>query len=239
VQDRRRGDSIDGEGKTIVDTPGAGSGEPPGGWYLSKIAQAESLRRSMVVVNNIEPVRLRINEMVAIEERHFNPIVGQSHFVPRLQAPLYALGFARFFQGDFASAAHLLIPQLEPSLRHILKASGADPIKRRDDATEEDRSLDAIITNHRAELISGYLGSAFVGGAGSGLQYQARPCASPRRCSWSVVGRSLLFSRRHLRLLASVSCLLSVFDETMGRVGAPGPGDRGARPMTVHGLPSG
>jgi hypothetical protein len=145
---------IDDEGKTIMDTPGAGSGEPPEGWYLSKIAQAESLRRSMVVVNNIEPVRLHINERVAIEERHFNPIVGQSHFVPRLQAPLYALGFARFFQGDFASAAHLLIPQLEPSLRHILKASGADPTKRRDDATEEDKSLVAIITSHRAELVA-------------------------------------------------------------------------------------
>lgn len=53
--------------------------------------------------------------------------------------------FARFFLGDFASAAYLLIPQLEASLRHILKAHGADPTKRRDDATEEDGSLDAII----------------------------------------------------------------------------------------------
>jgi hypothetical protein len=117
------------------------------------IARAESLRRAMVAANYIEPVRLLINDMVAIEERHFNPIVWQSAFVPRLQAPLYALGFARFFQGDFASAAHVLIPQLEPSLRYILKAHGADPTKRRDDATEEDRSLDAIIGNHRAELV--------------------------------------------------------------------------------------
>jgi hypothetical protein len=66
---------------------------------------------------------------------------------------LYALGFARYLQGDFASAAYLLVPQLEASLRHILKAHGADPTKRRDDATEEDRSLDAIINNHRAELV--------------------------------------------------------------------------------------
>jgi hypothetical protein len=101
---------------------------------------------------------MHISEMVEIEERHFYPIVWQSPFVPQLQAPIYALGFARFFQGDFASAAHLLIPQLETSLRHILKAHGADPTKRRDDATEEDRSLDAIITHHRAELI-GMLGA--------------------------------------------------------------------------------
>jgi hypothetical protein len=143
---------IDDEGKTVVNTAGAGSGEPPDDWYINMIARAESLRRAMVVANYIEPARLHINDAVAIEERHFNPIVWQSVFVPQLQAPLYALGFARFFQGDFASAAHLLIPQLEPSLRHILKAHGADPTKRRDDATEEDRSLDAIIGNHRAEL---------------------------------------------------------------------------------------
>lgn len=144
---------VDDEGKTVVNTAGAGSGEPPDDWYVNMIARAESVRRAVVVANNIEPVRLHINDKVAIEERHFNPIVWQSAFVPKLQAPLYALGFARLFQGDFASAAHLLIPQLEPSLRHILKAHGADPTKRRDDATEEDRSLDAIIGNHRAELV--------------------------------------------------------------------------------------
>jgi hypothetical protein len=144
---------IDDEGKTVVNTAGAAlSEEPPDDWYLNMIARAESLRRAMVVANYVEPVRLLVNELIAIEERHFSPIVWQSAFVPQLQAPLYALGFARFFQGDLASAAHLLIPQLEPSLRHILKAHGTDPTKRRDDAIEEDRSLDAIISNHRAEL---------------------------------------------------------------------------------------
>jgi hypothetical protein len=144
---------IDDEGKTVVNTAGAAlSEEPPDDWYLNMIARAESLRRAMVVANFIEPVRLFIHAWIAIEERHFSPIVWQSPFVPQLQAPLYALGFARFFQGDVASAAHLLIPQLEPSLRHILKAHGADPTKRRDDATEEDRSLDAIVSNHRADL---------------------------------------------------------------------------------------
>jgi hypothetical protein len=144
---------IDDEGRTVVNTGGAAlSEEPPDDWYVNMIARAESLRRAVVVANRIEPVRLHINGTVAIEERHFNRIVWQSAFVPQPQAPLYALGFARFCQGDLASAAHLLIPQLEPSLRHILKVHGADPTKRRDDATEEDRSLDAIIGNHRVEL---------------------------------------------------------------------------------------
>lgn len=142
----------DDQGRTVVNTPGAGFGEPPENWFQHLISRQESIRRAMLVANYIDPVRVLINDRVAIEERHLNPIVWQSHFVPQLQAPLYALGFARFFQGDFPSAAHLLIPQLEPSLRRILKARGADPTKRRDDATEEDRSVDAIIAHHRGEL---------------------------------------------------------------------------------------
>jgi hypothetical protein len=74
---------IDDEGKTVVNTSGAGSGEPPDDWYVNMIAQAESLRRAIVVANRIERVRLHLNEKVAIEERHFNPIVWQSAFVPK------------------------------------------------------------------------------------------------------------------------------------------------------------
>ena len=66
------------------------------------------------------------------------------------------------------------------------------------------------------------------------LCVEARPCASPRRCARSVVGRAMLFARRHLRLLASVSCLLSVLGEKMGRMGATWRGDRGARPLTLQ-----
>lgn len=146
---------LDNEGRTVVNTSGAslGSEEPAEDWFVHMIAQSESYRRAVVVANRIDPVRLLIGQSVTIEERHFAAIVWHSPFVPQLQAPLYALGFTRFFQGDFASAGYLLIPQLEPSLRHILKAHGADPTKRREDATEEDRSLDAIISNHRAELV--------------------------------------------------------------------------------------
>ena len=147
------GKHVDDEGRTIVNTSDAGTGEPPEDWYLRMISQAESHRRADVVANSIDPVRLQISEPIAIEDRHVRPIVGSSPFVSRLQAPLYALGFARFFQGYFASAAYLLIPQLEASLRYILKARGADPTKRRDDATEEDRSLDAIIANHCNDLL--------------------------------------------------------------------------------------
>jgi hypothetical protein len=59
---------------------------------------------------------------------------------------------SRLYQGDFISAAHLLIPQLEPCQRHLLKISGADPSKRADDSTEQDLSLKNIYVRFRPEL---------------------------------------------------------------------------------------
>ena len=75
-----------------------------------------------------------------------------SSFIPESQKPIIALGFTRLFQGDMMSATHLVIPQLEPCLRHVLKINGHDPSKRRDDGTEEDLALGPLLTTFRAEL---------------------------------------------------------------------------------------
>jgi hypothetical protein len=94
------------------------------------------------------PLRARI----AIAEHHLQPMVAASGFVPPTQKPIMILGFARFIQGDMMSAAHLVIPQLEPCLRHILKLSGVSPVKRFDDGTEEERDLVGMLKYHRADL---------------------------------------------------------------------------------------
>src|ERR1700677_1244367 len=101
------------------------------------IDRSESIHRQRTVAAYIEPARLVIQARFGIMPRHFTAIIGHSPFVPELQKPIVALGFTRLFQGDFMSATHLLIPQLEPCLRHLLKISGADPSKRGDDSTEQ------------------------------------------------------------------------------------------------------
>jgi hypothetical protein len=165
---------VDQEGRTVVRTPSLGSGEPSEEWFAHAIGRSENLRRALVVTNSIEPVRQLINSKVAIEERHLDPIVWQSPVVPKTQASLYAIGFTHFFQGNFPSAAHVLIPQLEPSLRYLLKTHGVDPTKRRDDATEEDRSLDSIIINHRTAL-EGILGADLLDGLNRLFNVQPGP----------------------------------------------------------------
>ncbi|MFC3161608.1 hypothetical protein ACFOEQ_27085 [Chryseobacterium arachidis] len=46
-------------------------------------------------------------------------IESKSPFVPEDRLHIYSLGITAGFQNDFVTAAHLLIPQLENSLRHL------------------------------------------------------------------------------------------------------------------------
>lgn len=60
---------------------------------------------------------------VTLEDLTF--IVCENPLIPKGREPLYAKGLIAGLQGDLVIAAHLLIPQLENSLRYILKQNGA------------------------------------------------------------------------------------------------------------------
>jgi hypothetical protein len=144
---------LDGEGRTESKSAGASmSSEPEETWFLRIYDQVEGPRRARLVRGFVNPARLAIQTKFGISERHFSAIVGMSSFIPESQKPIIALGFTRLFQGDMMSATHLVIPQLEPCLRHVLKINGHDPSKRRDDGTEEDLALGPLLTTFRAEL---------------------------------------------------------------------------------------
>jgi hypothetical protein len=65
---------------------------------------------------------------VTLEDLSF--IVYENSLIPEGREPLYAKGLMAGLQGDIVIAAHLLIPQLENSLRHILKQNGSIASKR-------------------------------------------------------------------------------------------------------------
>jgi len=146
---------IDDEGKPVATSPGAETGgDHSDEWYRHQALQNEGFRWQRTVAGIIEPARLTIHTRFLIEERHVEQIVIHSPFVPEYQAPLMTLGLTRFFQGDFMSAAYLLIPQLEPCLRHILKMNGHDPVRQFDDGTEEDYDINAMFTRMRPQLVA-------------------------------------------------------------------------------------
>jgi hypothetical protein len=80
------------------------------------------------------------------------PIVELSPFVPAGYEDIFAVGFARFFGGDFVSAVHTLAPQLENSLRHIRKLAAIDPSSIKNNMTQENRTLSTMLDKDRAAL---------------------------------------------------------------------------------------
>lgn len=144
---------IDGEGRTESKSAGASTdGEPDEAWHFRMIGRSERICRARVVRGFLNPARMVIQARFGISERHFHAIVGLSAFIPEDQKPIMALGFTRLFQGDFMSATYLLIPQLEPCLRQLLRINGIEPSKRRDDGTEEDLSLGVLLSRFQAQL---------------------------------------------------------------------------------------
>ena len=148
----------DADGRPEAKSAGAPHyGEPEESWFRRTIGMAEQINRTRALNGLIDPARRVIQARFAIGERHIRPLVELSPFVPHSQQMILILGFVRLFQLDLISAASLLIPQLEPCLRHILRIRGHDPSKRRDDGTEEDLSLSGMFSSFREQL-EGVLG---------------------------------------------------------------------------------
>ena len=144
---------VDEEGKVIAKSPGlVGDEEDPELALHHLIARLESLRRQSDVEGMIEPARRLIHREHPLDHGDFRLLAEMSPFVPSDRGALFALGFTHFFHGDFVSALHILVPQLENSLRYVLKQAGVEPSAIHSDMTQENRTLSVILTRDRDSL---------------------------------------------------------------------------------------
>ena len=144
---------LDSEGKTVARIDAQGIDEEPGeDWIKAKCVQHMSFVRLQQVQGFIEPARRTLLGRFSVEERHLVPITHTTPFVPPGHGNVFSLGFARMFQGDYVSAAHILFPQLENSLRHMLVLANADPTKVEADLLQGDRALGALLDVNRTDL---------------------------------------------------------------------------------------
>lgn len=143
----------DHEGREIARGPSIGFNEhPTEAWYKEHGIQYMRVVRRFRVHGNIEPARQAIFEQFSISQHHLLPIVQMSSFIPPGHHQIFLLGFARLWQGDYVTACHLLIPQVENSLRHVLQMSGSDVSKIEEDGIEGDRPLNILLSSFRTEL---------------------------------------------------------------------------------------
>ncbi|TPI45484.1 hypothetical protein FJW05_18210 [Mesorhizobium sp. B2-9-1] len=145
---------LDDEGKVIHRTQGGGVGDAADRSAIDQqIAQAEGIRRKIVVGGTIEPARQIVVERHFISDDLLGTVLQYSPFVPPDLVHTFARAYARFFQGDFVSATYILTPLLENSLRHLLKSNGHE-VTIFDDATrtQQDRTISSLFEQMRTEL---------------------------------------------------------------------------------------
>lgn len=111
------------------------------------------MNQSVTALLFVEPAREQITAEHRIEPEDLLPFLSHNPFVPIGREAIYARGLAAGFAGDFLVATHLLIPQVENSLRCLLTlqeqlvSNLTSP-----GGIQQEFSLNKLFDEHQAEL---------------------------------------------------------------------------------------
>ncbi|WP_454238900.1 DUF4209 domain-containing protein [Pseudomonas sp. IAP-CY TE4608] len=152
----------DALGRVIAQAPTINLNEtPPAQWYDHESLRYLDIHYQMEVESRIKPAAQTLMSKFAVDDRHLMIIASTSPFVPSGFEHIYALGLARFLQGDMISACHLLFPQIENSLRHVLSNAGVETSKIDEEMLQEDRTMSGLL-KHRRDQIESIFGADLI-----------------------------------------------------------------------------
>jgi hypothetical protein len=107
--------------------------------------------RQLSAITIIEPCRNEILTCHVPTYESFGEIVYDNPFIPVGREPIFQRGLFEGLRGDFLVATHLLMPQVEDSLRELLRKNGKIASKISNDGLQEDMSLGDLLSDSVAE----------------------------------------------------------------------------------------
>jgi hypothetical protein len=103
----------------------------------------------------IEPIRKQINADHSYDINDFIPIVMNNPLIAPGRESIYAQGLMSGLEGDFLQALHLLIPQFENSVRHVLNQQGVITSSLSSDGIQEEFDLNRTLGMNETENVFG------------------------------------------------------------------------------------
>jgi hypothetical protein len=100
----------------------------------------------------IEPARCQINLDHSVRVNDILSIVSHSPFIPPNREYLFAKGFYAGLTGDFLTSTHILIPQIENSIRYLMWRRGIITSGLDDRGIQNEHNLNSTL--YRAEITS-------------------------------------------------------------------------------------
>jgi hypothetical protein len=111
----------------------------------SAIMERANMHRHLVAGASIKSARDQINREHQVRVEELLPLVTYNVFVPPGREKIFAIGLYAGLTGDFLIALHLLIPQLENSLRYLLTQRGIITSMLTDELVQDEYPLTTII----------------------------------------------------------------------------------------------
>jgi Domain of unknown function (DUF4209) len=103
----------------------------------------------------IAPAKMVILREHRVTPDSFYALVSHNPMVPIGREYLFARGLNAWMYGDMPVAAHLLVPQLENSLRNLLERAGTRTTTLGPDGVQQDRTLGSVLSAGELEGILG------------------------------------------------------------------------------------
>lgn len=146
----------DGKVADIMPPMGLAGEDPDQIAFRKKMLQTVSMFGwPMAVEWRIEPARKAIAQEHAIRTVDLAFLVSNNAFIRQGHEGIYLRGIQAGFFGDWLVAMHLLIPQLEASLRHVFQQHGVVTSTLESDGTQKERDINLLLWDENAEKIFG------------------------------------------------------------------------------------
>ena len=126
---------------------------------FEQAVRAEMFRQAILyqqvhILGHVEAAREQINLEHAIRIHDLLPLVSNNPFVPPGREMIYARGLYAGLTGDALVAAHLLIPQIENSIRTLLVRAGQITSKLDDSGMQDEFDLNRIFYDYWDDLVN-------------------------------------------------------------------------------------
>jgi hypothetical protein len=150
--------AIDHTGKVADTIPPSGFGTPEeeAETLRKKLCQqARTINWPMQVAWKIEPARIVLLHEHPIRLQDLLVLVQNNPFIPQGHEGIYLRGLQSGFFGDWLTALHLLIPQVEASIRLVLQQHGSITSTLDSDGTQQERDINQLLWLPEVEKIFG------------------------------------------------------------------------------------
>jgi hypothetical protein len=111
--------------------------------------------RLLAVHGIIEPIRQELNRKFTYTLLDVYTAIRGRPFIPRDREPLWADGLYAGLLGDYSTAVHLLVPQLDNSLRFVLQKVKVIPYKQQASGVQDVFKLEETLRHEKLSEILG------------------------------------------------------------------------------------